>query len=131
MIRKSKKILDRFIDVTTCMLIIVFFIVVFSCCGCEGQQENTQSTSNKEIDVKNIPNGEYTVLDVREAIGGNNLRIFYYISIVLKDSNDVQTYYSYDCSDNKDSTYVSLATLVPNNKVQYQNGTFKIISENE
>lgn len=117
--RKSKKV-----------LFILFFIVAIFCCGCE-QQKNTHSTLNKQIDIKNIPNGEYTVLDVREAIGGNNLRVYYYISIVLKDSNDIQTYYSYGCKDNKDSTYVALATLVPNNKVQYQNGTFKILSEKE
>lgn len=115
--RKSKKV-----------LFILFFIVAIFCCGCE-QQENTNPPLNKQIDIKNIPNGEYTVLDVRETLGGNNLIKYYYISIILKDSNDIQTYYSYCCSDSKDSTYIALATLVQNNKVQYQNGTFKIISE--
>lgn len=122
--RKSKKV-----------LFILFFIVAIFCCGCEqqenNQEENTDYTLSEQKDIKNIPNGQYTVLDVRETIGGNNLRIYYNISIVLKDSNDIQTYYSYNCDDDKDSTYIALATLVPNNKVQYQNGTFKIISEKE
>lgn len=43
--RKSKKV-----------LFILFFIVAIFCCGCE-QQENTHSTLNKQIDIKNIPNG--------------------------------------------------------------------------
>lgn len=109
------------------LILIMCLIITVLCCSCGNKNEKSK-TSNK-TDVETLENGQYTVLDVRETLGGNNMVKYFFVSIVLKDSNNIQHYYDYQCNYNKDSTYISLATLVPNNKVEYENKEFKIITE--
>lgn len=109
------------------LILIMCLIITVLCCSCGNKNEKSK-TSNK-TDVETLENGQYTVLDVRETLGGNNMVKYFFVSIVLKDSNNIQHYYDYQCDYNKDSTYISLATLVPNNKVEYENKEFKIITE--
>ena len=67
-----------------------------------------------------------TVLDVREAIAGNNVRVVYFLTIVLENADGNRYYYEYVSCDDKSSEYINMAKLHEGDFVSYQNGHFFI-----
>lgn len=108
------------------LLGFVAVVLALTLCGC-GFNFN-ESTVNKNVQTINpIPNGEYEILDTREQISGNNIRVKYHLTIVLQNSNGNRYYYEYNSKDEKNSTYIHLATFVLGDKITYQDGVFELI----
>lgn len=72
----------------------------------------------------NLDNGDYKVLDIRESIGGNNIRVYYNVTLVLEDINGGRYYYDYAVNDGKNSDYINIAKFVSGDLVNYKNGKF-------
>lgn len=101
--------------------LVVLLLFCFILSGCKGTTvENADIFKLNEsvvVDHEKIEDGNYTVLDVRETQGGNNVREFYIVNVVLENDNNTRFYYSYYCRDLKDSGYLMTAKLVPGDKV--------------
>ena len=107
------------------VLMSLIMAVVISLYGC-----GFKNKVNEDVQSMNpIMNGEYSVLDVRETVGGNNIRVYYIITIILQDSNNNRFYYEYEADDTKGQTYINLGKLIPEDHVLYENGEFKLIEE--
>ena len=71
-----------------------------------------------------MDNGDYKVLDIRESIGGNNIRVYYNVTLVLEDINGGRYYYDCTINDSKNSDYINIAKFVSGDLVSYKNGKF-------
>jgi len=68
--------------------------------------------------IETIPNDTYTVLEVRETVGGNNIRTKYLVNVVLENINNDRFYYSYYALDLKDTDYLNVAKLVKGDSLE-------------
>lgn len=111
-------------------VITVFLLtvsMVFSVSACGFNFNEGEATESVQV-LNPIPVGEYIVLDIREQVGGNNIRVNYYITVVLQNEDGDRYFYEYNVNDKKNSTYINLAKLVPNDKVIYQDGTLILMN---
>ena len=110
------------------MLLAVLTIATFTGCG-DLFKFNESSVSEHVQNLDPIISGEYTVLDTRESISGNNVRVKYHVTMILQDINGNRFYYEYRSNDDKNKEYLHLAKFVTNDKVSYKDGYFTLLQE--
>ena len=105
--------------------LLVIAILSLSLVGCNNDNKTDENKKNVQT-YQQLENGKYTVLDVRETIQASHGWTNYIVSVILQDDNGIAHYYEYrsigTTEDSKDEKYISLAKLVPNNRVSYENG---------
>lgn len=115
------------------LLVLLITLTTGTLTGCSLLDFNENKVSDRiSKDVQNlnpITEGEYVVLDIREQIGGNNLRAYCFLTIVLQDMNGNRFYYEYLSYDKKSAEYICLGKFVPGDKVTYKNNTFSLNNE--
>ena len=117
---------------TKCILIVTMVTIMTLFTGCGEnivksiENESTSSdTGNYDIgyDVQSLQaNIPYTVKDVRESLGGNNVRKYFYVTALLEDETGNRVSVSYRTVDSKDSNYYNLSLLSENDTVTYNDG---------
>ena len=114
-------------------LFVAMSLLLCSCKNNNVQEENNNIVKLNAIKVNcydsnnspiNLDNGDYKVLDIRESIGGNNIRVYYNVTLVLEDINGGRYYYDYAVNDGKNSDYINIAKFVSGDLVTYKNGKF-------
>ena len=101
------------------IVIITLVCILLSACGFR----------NNHIQQSNgIKDGTYTVLDVRESVGGY-VSDGYYITLVLQDDDNNRIHFQRKSSDNKDEEYLSVARLIPGDIVNCQGNIFSLKNE--
>lgn len=108
------------------LLVLLITLTTGTLTGC---RFNESKTSERVQYLNPITEGEYTVLDTREQISGNNLRAKYHLTIVFKDINGNRFYYEYSSKEAKNAEYIYLAKFIPGDKVTYKNNTFSLNNE--
>ena len=98
------------------IVIVTLVCILLSACGYGNN--NTQQSNG-------IADGTYTVLDVRESVGGY-VGDVYYITIVLQDSDNNRIHFQRISSDNKCEEYLSVARLIPGDIVNCQSNIFSL-----
>ena len=102
-------------------LFVAMSLLLCSCNQLNAIIVNCYDSNNSPI---NLDNGDYKVLDIRESIGGNNIRVYYNVTLVLEDINGGRYYYAYAVNDGKNSDYINIAKFVSGDLVTYKNGKF-------
>ena len=113
----------------TILLVLLMVLTTGILTGCDPYHFNESKVSETTQRLEPIIDGEYTILDTREQISGNNIRVQYHLTIVLQNANGNRFYYEYTSRDEKNTEYIKLAKFVPNDKVTYKNGYFALSDE--
>lgn len=105
-------------------IIIVAAVVVMisSLCGC-GKEIISDGFEIIQSESNIVSEKEYTVIDVREAVGGNNFRRNFICSVIIEDNSNRRYYVQYSTWDSKPQEYINLAELTAGDKVVYTNNT--------
>ena len=110
------------------VLSLLIVVMALPVCACD-LHLNESDVKEYVAELEPILNGDYTVLDVREVLGGNNVRAHYQVVVVMEDEQGTRYYYEYYANDYKNAEYLTVAKLAPKDKVKYQDGTLFLIED--